>query len=180
MEMERIEQRKIVREGFQILLRAEAELLLPKGKEKICCFYEKMVQTCMEWAETIYGERLRREFLAANSPHERSQFHTQRYRLTMSAPWEDAQFLVLLCESTLTGRWSVPQKEYYRISHVWNLSEELMLPFSQIFEVFGMRVEKKQQPFRPDGIYPCGNELVFFRNASEKSGFLETRLPRGL
>ena len=176
--MERVEQRTIVREGFQILLRAEAELLLPKEKEKICRFYERMAQTCMKWAETIYGERLRSELLAMESTRERSQFHTQRYRLTMSVPWEDERFLVLLCESNLTGQWRVPQKSYHRISHVWDLSEELLLPVSQILEVFGMRVEKKQLPFRPDGVYPYGTDMIFFRNASDKGGFLETRLSR--
>jgi len=177
MTLEMSERRTIVREGFQILLRAEAELWLPKEKNKICSFYEKMAQTCMKWAEEIQGERLRREFLALVSTHEKSQFHTQRYRLTLKSPWSDDKYLAILCESTLTGQWRTPEKSYFRISHVWMLDEELMLPFPQILEVFGMKVEKHRLPFRPDGIYPEGDSMVFFRNASEKNRFLECRLP---
>lgn len=179
MTMGRIERRAIVREGFQILLRADAELLLPKGKAKICRFYEKMAETCINWAEGIHGERLRRDYLALESTREKSQFRTCYYRLTMRCPWENERWLVLLCESCMTGLWSAPQKSYHRISHVWDLGEELLLPISQILELFGMRLGKRQLPYRPDGIYPEGDAMVFFRNADEKNKFLETRLPLG-
>jgi len=35
-------------------------------------------------------------------------------------------------------------------------------------------------PFPPDGIYPEGDEMVFFRNVTEQTPFLEKRLPRNL
>ena len=178
MKMERIEERAVVREGYQILLRAEAELYLPENKPKMRWFYQKMIETCMKWAEKIHGEKLRREFLAIEDLRERAQFRTQRYRFTMRSPWESDFWIALVCESTLTGQWKEPQNSYHRISHIWNVEEELLLPFSQILENFGMKVERNQLPFRPDGIYPEGNEMVFFRNASENTRFLESRLPR--
>ena len=178
MTTEIFEQRAIVREGYQILLRAEAELLLPEGKPKIGEFYKRTAHACLTWAKEIYGEKLRREYLELESTREKSQFITQRYQMRMKSPWADTEHLVLLCESTLTGQWNNPERRYFRISHVWKLDEELMLPFSQIMEAFGMQVDRRQLPFRPDGIYPEGNEIVFFRNAGEKNKFLECRLPR--
>ena len=86
--------------------------------------------------------------------------------------------MALLCESTLTGQWRTPQTSYHRISHVWNTEEELILPFSQILSTFGSCLEKDQLPFRPDGIYPEGDEMVFFRNVTENVRFIEHRLPR--
>ncbi|MBE6601319.1 MAG: hypothetical protein E7637_02285 [Ruminococcaceae bacterium] len=178
MKLEKTERRRVVREGYQILLRAEAELWVPCGKEKIKRFYETMADTCMKWAETIYGERLRGEFLNLETLRERSHFHTQCYRFSMRSPWLEGKWAALLCESTLTGQWKQPESRYHRVSHVWNVEEEQLLPFSQILENFGMNVEKNQLPFRPDGIYPEGNEMVFFRNADESSRFLERRFPR--
>ena len=176
--LEKTEQRRVVREGYQILLRAEAELLLPPGKEKMKWFYEKMAETCMKWAESIYGERLRSEFLNLESLRERSHFRTQNYRFSMRSPWSEGVWTVLLCESTLTGQWKQPENSYHRVSHIWNVEEELLLPFSEILQNFGMRLEKNQLPFRPDGIYPEGDEMVFFRNADEKTRFLERRFSR--
>ena len=86
--------------------------------------------------------------------------------------------MVLLCESTLTGQWKNPQKSYHRISHVWNVEEELLLPHAQILQTFGIKLEKNQLPFRPDGIYPEGNEMIFFRNADENKHFLENSILR--
>ena len=178
MFMEKKESRIVVREGFQILLRAESELLLPTGKEKIDWFYEKISETCMNWAHKVHGEKLRREYLSLEDTREKSQFRTQRYRLSMRCPWEEGKWIALLCESTLTGQWKNPQKSYHRISHVWNVEEELLLPHAQILETFGVKLGKNQLPFRPDGIYPEGNEMVFFRNADEKKHFLESSIPR--
>ena len=178
MKMEKIERHAVVREGYQILIRAESELLVPAGKEKIRWFYEKTSETCMNWAAKIQGEKLRKEYLALESTKEKSQFRMQRYHLSMRCPWESGKWIALLCESTLTGQWRMPHNSYHRISHVWNVEEELLLPFAQILENFGMKVEKSRLPFRPDGIYPEGDEMVFFRNPSEKNKFLESRLPR--
>ena len=180
MMMEEAERRVTVREGYQILLRAEAHLLLPVEGERMRWFYEQLAATCMTWAEEIHGERLRREFLALDSLKDKSQFRTQYYRLAMRVAWEDAWGIALLCESELTGQWKNPQKSFHRISHVWSLAEQLLLPPSQILAHFGVGPEKKQLPFRPDGIYPEGGELVFFRNASERERFREERIPLSL
>jgi hypothetical protein len=76
------------------------------------------------------------------------------------------------------GQWREPQKSYHRISHVWNLDEQLILPDSEILRGFGLRLTRNMLPFRPDGIYPCGDKMVFFRNVTEHLPFVERRIPR--
>ena len=73
--------RATVREGYQILLRAEVELALPEGKQKMAAFYQRMGETCWHWARDIYGERLRKDFSALCSVREKSAFRTQHYRM---------------------------------------------------------------------------------------------------
>ena len=178
MNFEKSELHAVVREGYHILLRADAQLLLPTEQQQIRQFYERLSDTCMKWAEEVYGERLRKEYREMESVKEKSQFRTQRYLFSMGIPWEEGKWAAILCESTLTGQWKDPQKSYHRISHVWNTEEQTVLPFSQILETFGMHLEKQQLPFRPDGIYPQGEEMVFFRNITNQTRFLESRLPR--
>ena len=177
MKVEKKEWHATVREGYQILLRAEATCLLPTEAPKIRAFYEIMIDTCMRWVLEVYGERLRREFLSLESVHEKSQFRTQRYRMSVHIPWEDDALVVFLCESYLTGNWQAPQREYRRISHVWRVEEALLLPFAEILETFGIRIRREMLPFRPDGIYPLGDELIFFQNATDTQFFSEHRLP---
>ena len=178
MEFEQVEMHAAVREGYQILLRADATLLMPTDKPKIREFYQRMADTCMRWAEQIHGESLRKDFLELEGIREKSQFRTQRYSLRMRCPFEDDKHAAILCESKLTGQWKEPQKSYHRISHVWNTEEELVLPFSQILRGFGLKLTKNMLPFHPDGIYPEGDMMVFFRNVTDNLPFLEKKLPR--
>ena len=178
MNTEKSERHATVREGYQILLRADAEVLEPLDKPKIRCFYRNMAQGCMRWIQEVYGESLRNDFLSLENIRERSQFRTHRYRMKMQVVWEEDGYAAIVCESWLKGNWSEPQRGYHRISHVWNLAEETLLPFSEILCRFDMRLKKDMLPFCPDGIYPDGNEMVFFRNSSEQTPFLEKRLTR--
>ena len=180
MIFEQVEMHATVREGYQILLRADAFLLMPTEKPKIRAFYQRMADTCMRWAEEIHGESLRKDFLELEGIRERSLFRTQRYTLRMRCPFDEGRHTVLLCESKLTGQWKEPQKSYHRISHVWNTEEELVLPIPQILRRFGLRLTKNMLPFPPDGVYPEGQEMVFFRNVTDHLPFLEKRLSRTL
>lgn len=179
MDTERMEMRAIVREGYQILLRADAVLDMPTEQKKMREFYTRMAKTCLGWAEEVYGERLRSEFLALEGIKERSQYRTQHYALRMYCPWTDGKHATILCESQLTDQWKEPGKSYHRISHVWNVEEELILPLSQVLRGFGMRITRDMLPFHPDGIYPIKDFMVIYRNASEESRFLEKKIPRG-
>ena len=176
MKVETKEFHATVREGYQILLRAEVIGLLPTDAPKIRAFYEIMIDTCMRWVLEVYGERLRSEFLSLESVHEKSQFRTQRYRMTVNIPWENDKLAVFLCESHLTGNWKTPQKAYRRISHVWRVDEALLLPLGEILKTFGIRLKREMLPFRPDGIYPVGDELICFQNATDMQSFSEYRL----
>ena len=176
MDTERKSLHATVREGYQILLRADAEYLLPIGRERIRKFYESLTDTCLKWALEVYGEGLRREFLALESVREKSQFRTQRYRLLITAPYSDGVHTAFLCESWLTGQWKSPQEGYRRSAQVWNEEEESLLPAGELLSHFGIRLKTGMLPFRPHGIYPEGEEMVFFRNASERERFCEVRL----
>lgn len=178
MIFEKKEQYAVVREGYQILLRAESEMIIPKGKDRICTFYTNMARTCMSWAEQIEGERLRSAFLKLESPREKAQFQSLRYRLSSSIPWMDEAYMAVLCTSTFTGQWKIPDQRVFKISHVWSLEDELLVPIPQILELFEIKLGKKQLPFRADGVYPQGDYMVFFRNATEKNRFLEERILR--
>ena len=131
----------------------------------------------MKWVLEVYGEQLRREFLSLESVHEKSHFRTQCYRMRLHIPWEKDGLAVFLCESHLTGLWKTPQRAYRRISHVWQVDEELILPFSDILQIFCVKLKRNMLPFRPDGIYPMGEELIFFQNATDTRLFSEHRLP---
>lgn len=176
MNMEKCERHGVVREGYQILLRAEAELLFPANRPKIKTFYETMADACLSWVQEVYGERLRREFCELEGLREKSQFGIRRYRFWMRSPWEEGDLIALLCESRLTD-WKNPQKGYHRISQVWDTADETMLPPDELLYRLGVRVGKKKFPFVPDGFYPQDGMLILFRNATDKTPFAEIQLP---
>ena len=178
MNFEQTERKGVVREGYQILLKAEARLLLPVEHKNIRLFYENMVHACLKWAVEVHGERVRAEFEKLETIKERSAFSTQHYRMIMRCPWQSERHAAILCESQLTDQWREPRKSYHRISHIWDLSEQTLLPIPQILKLFHTHLTKGTLPFRPDGIYPEGDELVFFRNATDSAPFLEKRLRR--
>lgn len=180
MNLERKEMHATVREGYQILLRADAEYLLPVGRARMESFYESLTDTCMKWALEVLGERLRSEFLALESLREKSQFGTRRYRMCTRPVWEEGKYAAFLCESRLTGQWREMQKSYHRTAQVWDLEEETLLPQGEILRTFGVKLRQRMLPFRPDGIYPEGDELVVFRNATDRFPFEERKLPRNL
>ena len=175
MELEREEMRRAVRHGYQILVRIEAELLLAREKPKICAFYKALAQACVDWAYEDYGGRLREEFSALEGIKERTQFQTQSFRFWMRRCFEDDRYIAFVCETAFVGRWRGTGEDYRRLSHVWSKEEELILPPAQILSAYGLRLSKKDLPFPPDGIYPEGDGLIIFRNATEMSEFLEKR-----
>ena len=166
-----------VREGYQILLRAQAELMLPVDRERMRRFYWDLGQACMSWIREVHGERLQRSFRELESVREKSRFHAGRYRFRMSVPWECPPYVAVVCESELTGELVGPQGGYRRISGVWNCEEELLLPVRQILQLTGCRLSGAAFPFRPDGVYPQGRELVAFRNATARTPWEELHLP---
>lgn len=169
-----------VREGYQLLLRADAKLLLPTEHTRICEFYERMCQACMTWAIEMHGERLRGEFLQLESVREKSRVRTQGYRFSMRIPWTSDRHAVFLCESVLNGHSRDTHNTYRRISHMWNLEEETVLPISQIMDFFDIKLKRDMLPFKPDGVYPDGGGLVLFRNPTRTSPFMERKLEVGV
>ena len=174
-----------VREGYQVLLRAEAELVLLEGKDVICNYYRLLAEKCMSWANEVYGERIRRDFLSLEDLHDRALWRAQKYRFLMRIPWQNEHYIAILCESYLLGQRQQMQNSYHRLSHVWNLDEESILPIPQILELFGCGIKIKELPFVPEGVYPDGGELIFYKNptaeaplAQRKSSFCEAENTR--
>ncbi|MBQ7334982.1 MAG: hypothetical protein IJW92_00715 [Clostridia bacterium] len=180
MNTEKIELHASVREGYQILLRADAELLLPTEQLKIREFYQSLAERCMNWATDVHGEMLKKEFSALETVHEKSAFRTQQYRFRMRVAHEDGETAAILCESKLLRQRREPQNSYHRLSHVWLLAEENILPFSQILKRFDLKTTTKELGFVPDGIYPENGEMVFFKNPSATDAFREEKRPLSL
>ena len=153
-----------VREGYQVLLRAEAEIVLPEGKEVIGNYYRLLADKCMSWATEVHGERIRSDFLSLDDLHERALWRTQKYRFSMRIPWQNEHHIAILCESYLLEQRRNVQNSYHRLSHVWNLDEESILPIPQILELFGCGIKMRELPFTAEGVYPEGGELIFFKN----------------
>ena len=166
-----------VREGYQVLLRAEAEILLPDGKDVIGNYYRLLVEKCMSWATDVHGERIRQEFLSLEDLHDRALWRAQKYRFLMRIPWQSEHHIAILCESYLLGQRQDVQNSYHRLSHVWNLDEESILPISQILELFGCGIKMRELPFTPDGVYPEGSELIFYKNPTAETPWAQSKSP---
>lgn len=176
MELERVLMRRTVREGYVLLLRAEAELLLPKeGLEVIREFYLHVAQACLDWVSGIYGEELRKYYLALSDIRERSRFFTRCYRFWMRVPWQNDEHMTVLCESErdpIDG-----ERDFYRIAHTWNLSEQSILPPAQTMKLFEVKMRRSVLPFAPDGIYREEGRVKIFKNPCKENRFLEAELP---
>lgn len=166
-----------VREGYQVLLRAEAELNLPEEREVICGYYRILAQKCMSWATEIHGERIRRDFLAIEDLHDRALWRAQKYRLLERVIWIGEHHIAILCESYLLGQQGNMQNSYHRLSHVWDLNEQSILPIPQILELFGCGITLRDLPFTPDGVYPDGNELIFYKNPTADTPLAQSKSP---
>lgn len=178
MQTEQKTLRLSVREGYQVLLRAEAELLLPIGKERMRAFYLALGETCMRWAEEIEGERLRRAYAELGTLHERSGFRPGLYRLRMRIPWEEEGLMAMLCESELYGESLSRRAGLHRTVQIWDVEEELILPPRQALSRLAPWMHRRMLPFHPDGFYPQENGLLLFRNPSHGGDFLEKRIAR--
>ena len=166
-----------VREGYQVLLRAEAELVLPEGKDVIGNYYRLLSDKCMSWATEVYGERIRQEFLSLEDLHDRALWRAQKYRFLMRIPWQNEHHIAILCESYLLGQRQNAPNSYHRLSHVWNLEEESILPIPQILELFGCGIQPRDLPFVPEGVYPEGKELIFFKNPTQETPLAQSKTP---
>ena len=169
--------RATVREGYQVLLRAEAELVLPEGKEVIGNYYRLLTDKCMSWATEVYGERLRNEFLSLEDLHDRALWRAQKYRFLMRIPWQNEHHAAILCESYLLGQRTEKQNSYHRLSHVWNLDEESILPMGQVLALFAGDTKLRDLPFKPDGVYPDGEELIFYKNPTTDTPLAQSKTP---
>ena len=166
-----------VREGYQVLLRAEAELILPEGKDVIGNYYRLLCEKCMSWATEVYGERIRSDFLSLEDLHERALWRAQKYRFLMRIPWQEEHHIAILCESYLLGQRQSLPNSYHRLSHVWNLCEESILPLPQILELFGCGIKLRELPFTPDGVYPEGDGLIFYKNPTAEAPLAQSKSP---
>lgn len=176
MELEWAEEKRSVREGYVVLLRAHAELLLPDASYPVIrSFYQRIAEACMSWTVEVFGERVRAHFLSLADIREKSRFRTLQYRFRMRSPWQNDSHITLLCESERTELDGTV--DFFRICHTWNIEEETVLPLGQILPLIETRFSKKELPFLPDGIYREGDHVVVYQNKTSVHPYLEAKLP---
>lgn len=164
-----------VREGYRSILQADTELWLPTGYGKMEDYYCRVWEACVKWAETAEGERLREAYLSISDHMERARFQTASYHLTCAPVWEELPYVAYLCRSVL----KIGHRKTERVmAQVWNIEEQTLLPMGQVLRVFPTQTEKKRIPFRPDGVYPLDEELVFYRNENGEREYCEYRMKR--
>lgn len=163
--------RRCVREGYQLLLSAEATLFLPEGDGGAMAeYYQNVARTCLAWAEQIEGERLRASFLSDEDIRARSRFRPWHYSFWMELPWQTSEYLAVVCHSRM-------EKELRRSAQIWKLSEGTMLRMREIRSLFSSSLGRfGGMTFSPHGIYPKGEELILFRNATPKGPAMEKKL----
>ena len=175
MELEQIRVRRSIRAGFQVVLRVEGSLEIPKEESSIRAFYQRFWEFSLARTEE-YGEKLKERYHTLTDTKERAQFRMQTYRLQVRCCYEDADHAAFLCEGILTGHWNGAEESYWRHSYVWHFGEQTLLPLAQILEHFSSHLSLRSLPFLPDGIYPEGESLVLFRNVTPSTPFLERKL----
>ena len=164
-----------VREGYRSILQSDTEICLPRGYERMEEYYLRVREACVKWAETAEGARLCEAYRAIEDHMQRARFHTAAYRLTCSPVWEESPYVTYLCRSVL----QIGGERTERVmAQVWNTEEETILPMGQVLKIFPTGTSKKRIPFRPDGVYPLSEELVFFRNANGERIYGEYRMKR--
>ena len=177
MERERVRMRASVREGYQVLLRAEAELFLPSGCEKISAYYRALAEKSLAWICEVYGEGLRQRFLSLEDVGERVRFGTRRYRFSMQCVWEKEPYAAFLCEGLLFGETEDTTCARRRSAAVWNVEAEQILPRAQVEKMLLAKGEGKRPPFACDGVYPSDDALIYFKNPTREREGAEWRIP---
>lgn len=165
-----------VREGYRSVLQSDTEVWLALGHARMEEYYLRVRDACVKWAETAEGERLCEAYRAIEDHMERARFQTATYRLTCAPVWEESFYAVYLCRSVF----GIGQERTERVmAQVWNTAEDTILPMGQVIKVFPVeKSSKKRIPFRPDGVYPLAEELVFYRNANGERSYGEYRMKR--
>ena len=85
--------------------------------------------------------------------------------------------MAILCESYLLGQHNNTQNSYHRLSHVWNLQEESILPIPQVLKILSCDVNLKEMPFLPDGVYPENGEVIFYKNPTADTPLAQSKTP---
>ncbi len=177
MQLEHSQLNAVVRQEYQVLLRAHASLQLPTEQMYMRDFYTTLGQRCIHWAKNELGEQLCTAYLELEDIRERARMRTVFYRLEMKVAPCTAQHWVVLCESSLSGNAVTMGNWYYRLAHVWNIEEETILPSAQVMRLFSSQLSVRKLPFPPDGIYPQDGYLIFYRNQTAFHPFSEERIP---
>ena len=139
METEICTARKLVCQDFQILLHAEVEIPVPKNYPRIRSFYETLSDTILRWAAEQEGERLRKEYLAKDV-RERARYRTKILRVQGETLQAEQGWYALVCRAKRIGQ---TEAESTCALHIWNLSEQTLLPPAEILSRFrDVRFEK--------------------------------------
>ena len=162
-----------IKKDFRILVKCEVEMQVPKEVPLVLPFYQKMGDAAIRWSQEILGEKTRKEYASLPDLWAKARFLPVRFRLQGAPVFEDADHLVMVCQSVLLQG---NERLVRRSAQVWNKWEGTVLPERQVLRHFCRGKCKKPKGFRADGCYPCGEEMIFFRNPTAKMTFLEQKI----
>lgn len=166
----------VCRADYRTILRADVRILVPRGMEKIRQFYQEIARASARWAEETEGKRLLELYESLPDIWARSRFGTGIFTVTGGPVSSDGTILVMVCQSVYRSP-DGSVCETRRSAHVWNLTEESVLPMRQAVRVIPGKTARPGRGFRPDGYYPENEEAVFFRNPAGGRPFEERRVP---
>ncbi len=162
-----------IKEDFRILVKCEVEMQLPKDIPLIMPFYQKMGDAAIRWSREQLGEKTRKEYASLPDLWAKARFLPVYFRLQGAPAFEDADHLVMVCHSVLSQG---NERLIRRSAQVWNKREGTVLSDRLVLRRFCKGKCKKPRGFHADGCYPCGGEMIFFRNPTAKAPFSEQKI----
>ena len=172
METEKCRAHTVLREDYRTLLRLDAEIEIPKERQVMRDFYEKMLRAAVRWVEEREGEETRKAYASCETIREKSRFQTRLLRLEGTLFEIGDRDCAIICRST----WIKNGERQTRCSvQFWNLSEQTILPVKQVLRRRFGCARMPKLGYRADGCYPQNGDLVFFQNPHGKEPYREAK-----
>ena len=124
-------------------------------------FYEKIEKEALSFCEGALLSVAQREFEGCDDPKKRFSFPTFLYSLEGRVSYESLErdLLTVRLTATLSRRGEGTPRERNTDGHAWSLSEERMLPPTQVADALGARRLRRRERKGMAGIYVEGGEL---------------------
>lgn len=118
--------RRVLREGYTVLLIAERRQDLPSSFLRLFAWTDRTAKRRFERLVAREGERVARAFAALTDNRERARWRVERLTIETTSAWIDAIHLRVICMERLDGA------ILGRTEWIWNTEEETLLPPGQV------------------------------------------------